>query len=50
NNCYFAGAWKGYGFHKAGLVSGLAAAEALGVLIPWRAVRPSRQPQPDAAA
>lgn len=33
---WFCGAWTRFGFHEDGLVSGLAAAEALGAEVPWR--------------
>jgi len=32
---WFAGAWTRYGFHEDGLLSGMRAAEALGVSVPW---------------
>mgnify|MGYP001229245118 CR=1 FL=1 len=38
---WFCGAWTGYGFHEDGLVSGMAAAAALGVEAPWRAPAPA---------
>jgi hypothetical protein len=61
-NIWFCGSWCGYGFHEDALVSGLAAAEALGVRRPWvvdgataapvpgRRVRPAPRPAPVAEA
>jgi hypothetical protein len=47
-NTWFCGAWTGHGFHEDGLVSGMAAASALGVEAPWNA--PAADSAADAAA
>jgi predicted NAD/FAD-binding protein len=36
NRAHFCGAWTRYGFHEDGLMSGVAAAQALGAQIPWK--------------
>lgn len=33
---WFCGAWTGYGFHEDGIKSGMAVANALGVMAPWQ--------------
>ena len=52
-NTWFCGAWTRYGFHEDGLVSGMAAASALGVDAPWAAPAPApaaEAPAPPLAA
>ncbi len=57
-NTWFCGAWTRFGFHEDGLVSGMAAASALGVEAPWavpvpapalEASAPVLDPLPEAA-
>lgn len=36
-NCYYAGAWTGYGFHEDGLRSAVNIALAFGITPPWQA-------------
>jgi predicted NAD/FAD-binding protein len=47
-NTWFCGAWTRHGFHEDGLVSGMAAASALGVEATWAAPVPA--PASDASA
>jgi predicted NAD/FAD-binding protein len=47
NNCYFAGAWTGYGFHEDGLSSGLKVATALGAVLPWSTIGGAEDIEPE---